>query len=82
LRYNPVKHVTEAFCRILRKPACARSGRATAHENLAGAWGIPELMPPVGGGCTTAHESLAGALGIPKCMPPIRRQDFHSKKKG
>ena len=26
------------------------NGRTTAHESLAGAWGIPELMPPVGGG--------------------------------
>ena len=33
-------------------------------------------------GRATAQKSLAGALGIPKCMPPIRRQDFHSKKKG
>ena len=43
----------------------------TAHESPAGAWGIPELMPPVGGGCTTAHESPAGAWGILECMPPI-----------
>lgn len=31
------------------KPTCARSGRATAQKSLAGALGIPELMPPVGG---------------------------------
>ena len=31
------------------EPTCARSGRATAQKSLAGALGIPECMPPVGG---------------------------------
>ncbi len=26
------------------------SGRAATHKSLAGAWGIPELMPPDGSG--------------------------------